>query len=40
MSHMQTHGQLKEWGAKGDRVCSELLAKSLSVDELVCNRPK
>lgn len=31
LSHMQTHGQIKEWGAKGDRVHSELLAKPLTV---------
>lgn len=31
VSHMQTHGQIKERGAKGDRVISELLAKPLTV---------
>ncbi len=44
LSHMQTHGQIKERAAKGDRVHSELLAKPLTVClyqwELVCDRPK
>lgn len=36
MSHMQTHGQIKEWGDKGDRVYSELLVVSLSVSMGAC----
>lgn len=31
LSHMQTHGQIKELGAKGDRVHSKLLAKPMTV---------
>lgn len=30
VSRMQTHGQIKEHGAKGDRVHLELLAKPLT----------
>lgn len=30
LSHMQTHGQIKEWEAKGDWVHSELLIKQLT----------
>lgn len=30
VSHMQTHGQIKEQGAKEGRVHSELLAKPLT----------
>lgn len=44
LSHMQTHGQIKEWVAKGDRGHSELFVKPLtdclSQWELVCDRPK
>lgn len=44
LSHMQTHGQIKDWRAKGDSVHSELLAEPLTVclshRELVCDRPK
>lgn len=31
LSHMQTHGQIKDWGIKRDRVHFKLLAKSLTV---------
>lgn len=44
VSHMQTHGQIKEHGARGDRGHFELLAKPLtdwlSEWELVCDRPE